>query len=298
MVKRVLVTGGAGFIGKALCRRLLKAGYEVHVLDLMPYLCSSIDGTIRHEGDITDAKLKDADFWKKIDVCYHLAAMANVNDCRMFHDDAFRVNLYGTFNIAEACRRNDIPLIFISTCCVYGNTPQHPSTEDGPTCPMDLYGATKRAGEEIVKLLPHWVILRYGTTVGPEMRPALATSIFLDQAHNGKPFTITGNGQQTRNWIYIDDLVEGCYLVLKKNVKNEVINLAGKKSYTVYRMAEICAEVVNGTAANTSWEFLPAREGDVFREDISIKKAKKLLGWQPKVDLKEALEISYKRRYR
>jgi nucleoside-diphosphate-sugar epimerase len=142
-------------------------------------------------------------------------------------------------------------------------------------------------------LLPRWVILRFGTTVGPEMRPALATWIFLNQAHNNEPFTITGNGRQSRNWIYVEDLVEGCYLAFKNYKSNEIFNLVGEKSYTIYRMAEMCAEIVNRTAKNSSWKYLPAREGDVFIENISIEKAKRMLGWKPKTNLKEALRKSY-----
>jgi len=289
---RVLVTGGAGFIGTELCRALLNDGHHVTVLDVTK---SPLEGVRTVICDITDSQLREGSIWKDIDVCYHLAAMANVNDCRFFRDKAFEVNLYGTFNIAEACRKNNILMIFASTACVYGNTPQHPSSEDGPTKPCDLYGVTKRAGEEIVKNLPKWLILRFGTTVGPRMRHALATWIFLNQAHNGEPFTITGNGMQSRNWIYIDDLVRGCVLTLKRHIKNEIINLVGKKSYTVNEMARLCNEIVNGKRAPFIVRYIPPREGDVFKEDISIEKAKKILGWEPKINLRKALELSYRR---
>lgn len=289
---KILITGGSGFIGSTLCRRLLKAGHEVYTLDTIPSKVDKVNSII---GDITDSKIKDYNFWVGIDVCYHLAAMANVDDCREFKDKAFFVNLYGTFNVAEACRRYGILMIFASTACVYGNSPQHPSTEDGPTNPMDLYGVTKRAGEEIVKLLPRWIILRFGTTVGPEMRPALATWIFLNQAHNNQPFTITGDGTQSRNWIYIDDLVEGCCKALEStDALNNIINLVGRKSYTVYEMAKLCDRVINGKDKTVGFLFLPAREGDVNKEDISIDKARRILHWYPKIDLKEALRRSYK----
>lgn len=288
---RILITGGSGFIGRTLCRKLLEDGHELYVLDIVKGDLKNVKYII---GDIIDPSIVNLPIWKDIDVVYHLAAMANVDEVRIKREKAFQVNLHGTYNISETCRENDVLMIMASTACVYGNTPQHPSTEDGPTCPMDLYGVTKRAGEEIVKSLSRWVILRFGTTVGPEMRSALATWIFLNQAHNGEPFTITGNGQQTRNWIFIEDLANGCRAVIRKHIENEIINLVGAKSYTIYRMAEMCAEIVNGTAKNTSWKFLPVREGDVNFENISIEKAMRLLGWKPKIDLKEALEKSYK----
>lgn len=291
----ILITGGSGFIGTSLCRRLSKAGHKVISLDLYNSPLSQVK---TFKLDITDPKLKERKFWRKIDVCYHLAAMANVDDCRVLRDKAFMVNLYGTYNIAEACRRNNILMIMASTACCYGNTSQHPSTEDGPTQPCDLYGVTKRAGEELVKLLSRWVILRFGTTIGPDMRSALATWIFLNQTHNGETLTISGDGKQSRNWIYVEDLVEGCYKVIEKGVENEVINLVGKKSYTVNQMAKLCAEIVLGRRKAYKIKYIPAREGDVFKEDISIEKAKRLLGWTPKVDLKQALKLSYKKAFK
>lgn len=291
----ILVTGGSGFIGTSLCRKLLKAGHRVISLDLYKSPLSQVDN---FKFDITDSNLKNLKFWETIDVVYHLAAMANVDDCRVLRDKAFMVNLYGTYNIAEACQKHNILMIMASTACCYGNTSQHPSTEDGPTQPCDLYGVTKRAGEELVKLLSRWVILRFGTTVGPDMRSALVTWVFLNQAYNGEALTISGDGTQSRNWIYVEDLVEGCYKVIEKGVENEVINLVGKKSYTVNQMAKMCAEIVLGRRKAYKVEYIPAREGDVFEEDISIEKAKRLLGWTPKVGLKKALKLSYKKAFK
>jgi nucleoside-diphosphate-sugar epimerase len=291
MTLNILVTGGAGFIGTSLCRKLLKAGHKVFSLDLTH---SKVDGVESIIDNITDIHLGKREFWKHIDVCYHLAAMANVDEVRVLRKKAFDVNMYGTFNIASICQENDILLIFASTACVYGDTPQHPSTEDGPTSPMDLYGVTKLAGEDFVKLVPRWVILRFGTTVGPEQRSALATWVFLNQAHNDEPLTVTGDGKQSRNWIYVDDLVNGCVKVIENKVENEIINLVGSKTYTVNMMADMANEVVNGRNHKYEVKFIPAREGDVFKEDISIEKAKKLLGWTPKVGLKKALKRCYK----
>jgi len=289
---RILITGGSGFIGTSLARRLLKAGHEVISLDIHP---PRIDMDYI-KADITDPNLKEAKFWKGIDVCYHFAAMVDVDDCTSHKDKAFAVNIYGTFNVAEACRLHNIKMIFSSSVCVYGNIPQYPSIEDGPMHPMNFYGVTKVVDEEIIKLLPRWVILRFGTTIGPEMCSHVATWIFLNQAHNNEPFTIMGNGGQSRNWVYIEDLIEGCCKALK--VENQIINLAGRKPYTVYEMAEMCAEVVNGTAKNMRVKYLPAREGDVMKEDISIKKAESLLKWTPRIDLREALKKSYKQIFR
>jgi len=302
---RILVTGGAGFIGKSLCRKLLKEGHQVLSLDI-------VENQIKHKnlksliGDITNPKYVDPDYgglelWKDVDFCFHLAAMANVDEVREHRDKAFKVNLYGTFNIIEACRKLSIPLAFISTACVYGHTKQHPSTEDGPTFPVDWYGVTKLAGEELVKgLLDKYVILRFGTTLGPEMRPALCTYIFLKAAINEEAFPIKGSGKQTRNWIYIDDLVDGCVKAMEyctsgcSCCEKDTFNFVGQPSYSVLALARICQRIVNGKSYPIEIKRLPARLDDVLREDISIEKAQDLLGWTPKVSFEEALERIYK----
>jgi len=208
---------------------------------------------------------------------------------------AFKVNMYGTFNIIEACRKRNIPLIFASTCCCYGVTNQHPSTEDGPTIPVDWYGVSKLAAEELIKgLLDKWIILRFGTTYGEGMRPALATYVFLESAHKGLPAPLKGSGNQTRNWIYIDYLVEGCIKAMEKKCYGEIINLAGRRYHSVNELINICYSIVHGIGTTTyQINRLPPRPEDVEIEDISIEKAKKLLGWTPKTGLYEGLERTY-----
>jgi nucleoside-diphosphate-sugar epimerase len=299
---RVLVTGSAGFIGRSLCKKLLEEGCEVYGLDM-------VETPIKHKffkslvGDITDSRYIDPDYgasewWKEIDFVFHLAAMANVDEVREKRYKAFQVNLLGTFYIVEACRKNNIPMALASTACCYGNTKQHPSTEDGPTNPVDWYGVTKRAGEELVKgLLKHWLILRFGTTYGPEMRPELCTHIFLKQAIKKERFTIRGNGEQTRNWVYIDDLVDGCIKAMKYNLtfkENHIFNLTGTKTYSVRDLATVCNCLVNGNNVfSDDLAFLPERPDDVFIEDISNEKAKSLLGWSPNTSLYDGMKLIY-----
>lgn len=254
--------------------------------------------------DITDAKYIDPDFgavwWSDIDFVFHLAAMANVDEVRANREKAFQVNLHGTFNIVEACRKSNIPLAFASTACVYGHTIQHPSTEDGPTIPVDWYGVTKRAGEELIKgLLKKYAILRFGTTFGPEMREALCTYIFFDQAVKGKNFTIRGDGNQSRNFIFVDDLADGCIKAmyrLRDGGSSEIFNLVGEQSATIHDLAAICYKIVNGNAPLELADhvtYLPWRPDDVITEDVSIKKAQQMLGWTPKISLYEGMEKIY-----
>lgn len=304
MVK-VLVTGSAGFIGKALCRELLVRGHKVFGLDIMETPKEQFGKYERWfqplVADITNPKYIDPAingnwWWDQTDFCFHLAAMANVDEVRENRDKTFKVNLYGTFNIIEACKKHNVPLIFISTACAYGKTEFHPSTEDSPTLPVDWYGVTKLAGEELVKgLLDQWVILRFGTTLGIEMRKELATYIFLKAAIDNKPYPIKGSGDQTRNWIYIDDLIDGCILAMDNfdMTNREIINLVGARSYSINELVDICHALVRGNDKICSVVRLPERPSDVFQEDISIEKAWKLMGWKPKVGLKEGLERVY-----
>ena len=296
-----------------MIRRLLQEGHFVFGLDIIdtskelfkPAPTQYFKSLV---ADISDPKFIDpefgmADWWSEVDVCFHLAAMANVDEVREKREKAFQVNLHGTFNIVEACRKYKIPLLFASTACCYGHTPQHPSTEDGPTCPVDWYGVTKRAGEELIRgLLDRYVIMRFGTTYGPEMRGALCTYIFLEQAMNGKKFTIRGDGEQTRNWVYIDDLIDACvsamYHVNECNPQGsykETFNFTGTKSYSVRDLATICYTLVNHDFIHEKEdiEYFPVRPDDVYIENISNQKAIKLLGWNPQIDLYEGMKKIY-----
>lgn len=309
---RILVTGSAGFIARSLIKRLLQEGHFVFGLDIIetskelfkPAPIMSFKSLI---ADISDSKLIDPDFgmadwWNEVDVCFHLAAMANVDEVREKREKAFQVNLHGTFNIVEACRKLKIPLLFASTACVYGHTPQHPSTEDGPTCPVDWYGVTKRAGEELIRgLLDRYVIMRFGTTFGPEMREALCTYVFLEQAIKKERFTIRGDGEQTRNWIYIEDLIDGCVSAMNHVMScnpqgsyKETFNLTGTKSYSVRDLATVCNAIANSDFVyKKDIELLPVRPDDVYIEDISNQKARKLLGWNPQIGLYDGMKKIY-----
>lgn len=304
----ILVTGSAGFIARTLIKRLITEGHFVYGLDIIETTGFDSRSFRSLIFDITDPRVCNPDYgameiFQKVDAVFHLAAMANVDEVAIKREKCFQVNVHGTYNIIEACRKLDIPLLFASTACTYGWTKQHPSTEDGPTVPVDWYGVSKRADEEIIKgLLKKYVIMRFGTTFGGDMREALCTHIFLKQAIEKKPFTIKGDGLQTRNFIYIDDLVDGqlkCLKWIMNGGSSEVFNLVGENTYTILCLAKICDRIVNPqdpTTLNTSKirvEYLPARPDDVYQEDISIEKAKRLLKWTPMISLEQGMKQIY-----
>lgn len=289
---KILVTGSSGFVGKSLVRKLLNKGYEVVGLDLhkspnLPTSCEQI------EMDITDSNITYLAIWEEIDYVYHLAAMANVDVAHKYHKKCIELNVMGTSNIVEICQKYNIPLCYISTCCTYGTQTKFPTSEENLPSPNEIYGATKLMGEWLVRLLPRWVILRYGTIIGPEMREALMTHIFLTSAINKQSFPIKGDGLQTRTWIYIDDLIDATTLVMEKNINHEIINVAGLESPTVMGVAHMCQQIVN-KYPTISIDLLPQRYGDTLHEEIDISKAKRILGWNPKVKVYDALERCYK----
>ncbi|GAG32866.1 unnamed protein product, partial [marine sediment metagenome] len=201
---KVLITGGAGFIGRHLIEKLVELDYEPICFDLRETdLCESI------VGDITD---REAVFKavEEVDAVLHLAAVANINHARKDPTQCVEANVVGTQILAEACVRHGVPLHFVSTCCVYGNTVEHPTNERTYCVPTEIYAVTKLLSEYMIKEYSNrwglqYNVLRYGTVYGSEMRAALAVSIFINQALIGAPFTIDGSGEQTRCPIYIDD---------------------------------------------------------------------------------------------
>ncbi|MBA7497134.1 dTDP-glucose 4,6-dehydratase [subsurface metagenome] len=287
---RVLVTGSSGFIAGCLAQRLLLEGHEVVGYDLRP-------SALREQvvGDITDPEA----FHGAVGGCeavYHFAAAADLNWCSAHPNDAVKANIEGTRVIAEECSLRGIPLIFASTCCVYGNTPEHPSGEESVCSPTDIYAATKLAAEEGIKGYSRnrglsYRILRLGTTYGPGLRPTLAIYLFIQQALEGKQLTIHGSGEQTRCMIYIDDLIEALTRVLDMphghHIKGDTINIATEEELSVLQMARTILELTGKPP--DSYIHIDDRLGQIMRENIDISKARKRLDWEPQVPFREGV---------
>lgn len=288
---KILVTGGAGFIGSQLSKRLLERGYEVLSYDLK---ASNVCKTV--VGDITDS---EATFnaVKKSDYVFHLAATANLDFARLHPDVAIKTNVDGTYMVAKCCSQLDIPLSFASTACVYGNTSEHPSNEESVCVPTDIYGTTKVVGEAIIKGFHKksgliYNVLRFGTTYGPSMRKELAVYIFIDQALRGEHLTIHGSGLQTRCMIYIDDLLDAMVKVLERGVNGETLNLATEEELSVLQIANMVLEETGRSKG--MFKFVEDRPGQIMKEQINVSKAKKLLSWTPKVNFKDGLKRTIK----
>ena len=280
---RVLVTGGAGFIGRRLVEEMVERGYKPVCFDLIETsLCESI------VGDITDQEAVFAAV-EGVEAVLHLAAEANINDAHKHPERCVAVNVGGTQNLIEACLHYGVPLHFVSTCCVYGDTSDHPSNEYSICVPTEIYAVTKLLSEYVIKERHglRYNILRYGTTYGPGLRGALAIYIFINQALIDLPATIDGSGEQTRCYIYVDDVVAGTLKVLENGVMNKTINLSTSEELSVLQTVEIIREETGST--NKEIEFYPDRPGQIMKEQIDMDYAWKLLGWWPKVDFRDGV---------
>jgi len=283
---KVLVTGGAGFIGSALIKKLVERKHDPVCFDLVETsLCPCIVGSITDREAVEKAV-------ENVDAVLHLAAMANINYARNDPTKCVEVNVIGTHNIIEACAKHRVPLYFVSTCCVYGNTWVHPSNEESICVPTEIYAVTKLVSEHMIEEYSRWYdlrynILRYGTVYGPGMRGELAVAIFINQAMLKMPITIDGDGEQTRCLIYIDDIVDGTVRLLESGVMNRTINFATDEELSVLEMAKTIQEVVG--AENRELQYYPDRPGQVRKELIDITYAWQTLGWWPKVDFREGV---------
>lgn len=281
--QKILVTGGEGFLGKNLVKRLKREGHEVESYDL-----------VRGQDLLNRKQLEKAVQGK--DAVFHLAAIADLNVSRECPLKNMEINVIGTINVAEACWRKGARLYYASTCCVYGNQKNHPTDENSLPNPTEIYASSKLAGEYVVLGYARtcglkYNIMRLATFYGPGMRPTLAVYIFFDQAIKGEPITIHGDGTQTRTFTYIDDIVDGILSLFKSGIENEIVNITTEEEISVLKMAKMIKEIAN---SQSEIIFTPQRPGQIFKEQISAKKAKNLFGWRAKTSFKEGLQKTYK----
>lgn len=280
---KILVTGGSGFIGKRLMEKLTDLGHEVENFDF-------INGQDIRDYEHVERAVKGKD------MVFHLAAVADLNWAREHPIETMDINVTGTTQMAVACARHNVFLNYASTCCVYGNQETHPSNEKSQPNPTEIYACSKLAGEYVI-LGYHRLynlkhnILRFATIYGPGMREALATYIFLKQAIKGEPFTIHGDGTQTRTLTYVDDLIDSCVAVVNKGIENEIINLTTEEEVSVLDIINLSKELTNNTKSEIV--FIEQRPGQILKEVIDASKAKKLMDWQAKHSFKEGMKKTY-----
>jgi UDP-glucose 4-epimerase len=289
---KIAVTGGAGFIGSHVVDRLHDAGHTVIVVDMKPP--HRPDVAFRH-ADLSDlGSMVEAT--RGCDVVFHLAAVSNVNDAFDHPVATVRINITGTVNVFEACRRNGVQrAVLASTVWVYaGATGEGPHDEEAPfhlPSAGHIYSSSKIAGELIAHNYNElydqpFTILRYGIPFGPRMRPELVIPKFVQMALDGKPITVNGDGSQFRNYVYVEDLADAHVLALAEAGKNEVFNLEGPRPITIRHLTETIRDLLDIPMAV---EFGATRPGDYEGKEVSAEKAGRVLGWNPETTFEEGM---------
>ncbi len=295
---RVLITGGLGFIGSHLTRALAKEGFEVVVFDntsrgLIGHVADVRDEIDVVVGDIRDEHLVDKAV-SKADVVIHLAALTDVRESIERPDLYFEVNVRGTYNVVKSCRRA-FKVIFASSCAVYGEPIRLPISEDHPLNPKSPYAASKIAGEAYVMTFASLygykpVIFRLFNVYGPRQSKGYAGVIaeFIRRALSGGPLVIYGDGEQTRDFIFIDDVVNAFKNAIMREVEG-VFNIGSGRGVKIVELANIVIRVLG---VKTDVIYAPPRIGEIRHSTADISKAKALLGFEPRVGLEEGIRIT------
>jgi len=291
---KVLVTGGAGFIGSNLVDRLIKDGYKVTVLDnLSGGKRENLNPKAKfYKVDICNFE-KILPLFKGIDYVFHLAALPRVPFSIEKPIETNKVNVDGTLNVLFASYKNKVKrVIYASSSSVYGEQKTLPLKETMTPNPLSPYALQKLIGEMYCKIFANLygletVSLRFFNVYGPRMNPegayALAIGKFLKLKKEGKPLTIYGDGNQTRDFTHVFDVVEANILAMKskKVGKGETLNICFGKNYSINYVADL----IGGKRV-----YLPPRKGEPKHTLGDNSLAKKLLGWKPKVSLEKGIK--------
>lgn len=294
---KVLVSGGAGFIGSHIVDACIAAGHQVVVIDdLFTGHKENVNPKARFvEMDIRSSEIDALFRTESFDVVSHQAARGNVRasmeDPWVYAD----VNVKGGVNLLEASRRHGVRKIVYSSTggCVYGELQYAPADEGHPIRPRDPYGASKASFELYLPVYQmnyglDYTILRYPNVYGPRQDPfgeAGVVSIFAGQMLLGKQATINGDGEQSRDYVFVGDVVRANLMVMEKG-DNEIFNLGWGKGTTVNAIFHSLKRLTGYASAEIHG---PAKLGEVRRNDLDASKIKKMLGWEPKVPLDEGM---------
>jgi UDP-glucuronate decarboxylase len=301
MRKRILVTGGAGFIGSHLCERLLNEGHEVLCLDnfftgskqnIVHLMDNPYFEMIRH--DITQP------YYAEVEEIYNLACPASPVHYQYNPIKTIKTSVMGAINMLGLAKRIKAKILQASTSEVYGDPTIHPQTEDywgnvNPIGKRSCYDEGKRCAESLfvnynIQNGVNIRIARIFNTFGPRMslHDGRVISNFVVQALQNQPITIFGEGKQTRSFQYVDDLIEGLIQLMQSDdTQTQPINMGNPGEFT---MLDLAGKIIEMTGSSSQLSFHPLPENDPVQRQPDITKAREILGWEPVVDLDKGLE--------
>jgi UDP-glucose 4-epimerase len=303
---KLLITGGAGFIGSHLAKKLLDLKNEVIIFDNLDSFYSkelkrknleSISQSNDYEfilGDIRDypalcAALED------VEIIIHEAAQPGIRASLENPMKTQEVNISGTLNVLRAAVTKNVNRVVIaSSSSVYGDANDLPYKEDNYPQPLSPYGVSKLAGDHYAKVFNEvyglsTVSLRYFSVYGPRIRPDLVLPIFTNALVNNKKVTIFGDGKQSRDFTYIDDIVQATFLAMtKKNIDGEIFNIASGERVTINKLYTLIGELVDKKSTPIHEK---EKKGEVRHTHANINKARKHLGYKPRYNIQQGLKI-------
>lgn len=295
--KAAVVTGGAGFIGSHMVERLLADGHKVVAIDNystgrpenLARFAENPDLTV-FEADIATADI--APYFEDAAWVFHFAALADIVPSIQNPEAYFRANVDGTFNVVQAAREAGAEkLLYAASSTCYGIPDVYPTSEDAEIRPQYPYALTKNLGEQIVR---HWaqvydlpaIALRMFNVYGPRSRTSgtygAVFGVFLAQKLARKPYTVVGDGEQTRDFTFVTDVVEAFLAAARSDVSGGVMNIGSDNTYSVNYLTELLGGEV---------QYIPKRPGEPDCTYADISRIKSLLGWAPKVSFEEGVRI-------
>lgn len=301
-MSRCLVTGGAGFIGSHLVEALLSRGDSVRVLDnlstgYVDNLHPVIDQIEFIKGDIQDKAVVQQAV-SGVDFVFHLAGMVSVPQSMHQPMDAELMNAVGTLNLLQAASEAGVQCVVLSsTCAVYGDEPTLPKVETMLPEPKSPYAVAKLAGEYYCQVFNgafnlKTVVFRYFNVFGPRQDPSSAysgvISIFVDKLSQGIAPTIFGDGQQTRDFVYVADVVRANLLAVEtEQAAGQIFNIGTGQQVSINQIFKTLCEILG---CDVQPNYAPSRAGDIVHSLSNPDRAKDVLGWQAEVSLKEGLQ--------
>lgn len=298
---KMVVTGGAGFIGSHLVNRLVSKGYEVHVID---NLATGDPGRLHNEAvlHVADVGSDQASTYIRLlkpDTVFHLAAQADVQRSVQAPAADAAANIMGTINLLDACRTANVrKMVFASTSGVYGELQKNSITEEDPVLPISFYALSKLAAEKYISLYGYfygleYTILRYGNVYGPGQTnkgEGGVISIFGERLGKSLPLNVYGDGSQTRDFIYVQDVVSANLAAIRKG-RGEIVHVSTGQSTSINRLIEIIREECK---MPVEVAYQPSKTGDIQHSCLDNSKAAEHLQWKPDYSLKTGLKETMK----